>query len=123
MSHDMPRHITWGLHARFERAVTGPTSNPDARQAARLKIWSGELGRLKTIVCHSMSSLFNGSSHCLDVANILNNDSPVVWVQVTPQCTVAMAWCIGTCNCNAENGTHNGVMTGKVPFCCTPLYL
>ena len=30
---------------------------------------------------HSTSSLFNGSSHCLDVANILNNDSPVRWVQ------------------------------------------
>ena len=51
-------------------------------EAARQKIWSGDYGALKTIVMHSTSSLFNGSSHCLDVANILNNDSPVRWVQV-----------------------------------------
>ena len=50
-------------------------------EAARQKIWSGDFGALKTIVMHSTSSLFNGSSHCLDVANILNNDSPVRWVQ------------------------------------------
>ena len=50
-------------------------------EAARQKIWSGDLGQLKTIVMHSMSSLFNGSSHCLDVANVLNNDSAVIWVQ------------------------------------------
>jgi|EP01043_Picozoa_sp_COSAG02_P002998 predicted dehydrogenase len=50
-------------------------------EAARAKIWSGELGSLKTIVMHSTSSLFNGASHCLDVANFLNNDSPVQWLQ------------------------------------------
>jgi predicted dehydrogenase len=50
-------------------------------EAARQKIWSGDLGALKTVVMHSTTSLFNGASHCLDVANILNNDSPVRWVQ------------------------------------------
>ena len=29
-------------------------------QAARAKIWGGDLGALKTIVMHSTSSLFNG---------------------------------------------------------------
>ena len=49
---------------------------------------SGDIGKLKTIVVHSTSNLFNGASHSLDVANRLNDDSPAVWVQadvVTPE--------------------------------------
>ena len=55
--------------------------------AAYKKIWSGDIGKLKTIIVHSTSSLFNGASHSLDAVNRLNGDAKPVW-----------------CTCHLEDG-------------------
>ena len=55
--------------------------------AAYEKIWSGDIGKLKTIIVHSTSSLFNGASHSLDAVNRLNGDAKPVW-----------------CTCHLEDG-------------------
>ena len=42
---------------------------------------SGRLGRLKTLILHQTSALFNGASHGFDLLLRLNSDCPVSWVQ------------------------------------------
>ena len=42
---------------------------------------SGRLGALRSIIIYQNSALFNGSSHNFDVAQRLNGDNPVAWVQ------------------------------------------
>ena len=64
-------HLNMGTNRRYDNGY----------EAARTKIWSGDLGPLKSIVVHATGPLFNGASHCLDVAMILNNDSKVIWLQ------------------------------------------
>ena len=44
-------------------------------------IASGELGALRTLVIYANAELFNNSSHAFDVAQRLNGDQPVTWVQ------------------------------------------
>ena len=42
---------------------------------------SGRLGKLKSLVLHQTSTLFNGASHGFDLLQRLNSDCPVSWVQ------------------------------------------
>lgn len=42
---------------------------------------SGRIGRLKTLIIHQTSALFNGASHSFDLLLRLNGDCPVSWVQ------------------------------------------
>jgi predicted dehydrogenase len=42
---------------------------------------SGELGALKSIILYNTGTLFNTGSHIFDMAQRLNNDQPVLWVQ------------------------------------------
>ncbi len=41
----------------------------------------GRIGRLKTLIIHQTSALFNGASHSFDLLLRLNSDCPVSWVQ------------------------------------------
>jgi len=61
--------------------------------AAQRLVHSGELGQLKTIIAHSTSSLFNGSSHTFDAVNWLNKDAKPVSImgELTADPTVEMA--------------------------------
>ena len=51
--------------------------------ATKVLIDSGEIGRLQSIIIYDASTLFNTSSHWLDIALRLNDDRPVAWVQGT----------------------------------------
>ncbi len=44
-------------------------------------IENDRIGKLRTLILHSTSSLFNGASHGFDVLLRLNSDCPVSWVQ------------------------------------------
>lgn len=46
-------------------------------------IESQELGVLKSLVSYSTGTLFNTGSHCFDLLNYLNGDTPVQWVQAS----------------------------------------
>ena len=41
----------------------------------------GRIGKLKTLILHTTSALFNGASHGFDLLLRLNSDCPVSWVQ------------------------------------------
>ena len=42
---------------------------------------SGRIGRLRSLIIHQTSSLFNGASHSFDLLMRLNSDHPALWVQ------------------------------------------
>ena len=52
-----------------------------AYEAMKDVIDSGRLGALRAIIIYQNTSLFNGSSHNFDIAQRLNSDHPVAWVQ------------------------------------------
>ena len=52
-----------------------------AYDAMKDVIDSGRLGALRSIIIYQNTSLFNGSSHNFDIAQRLNSDHPVAWVQ------------------------------------------
>ena len=52
-----------------------------AYDAMKDVIDSGRLGPLRSIIIYQNTSLFNGSSHNFDIAQRLNSDHPVAWVQ------------------------------------------
>ncbi len=51
--------------------------------ALKALIDGGEIGGLQSIIIYDASTLFNMSSHWLDIALRLNDDRPVAWVQGT----------------------------------------
>ena len=71
------------LPLRFKLNLKGRGCTDTGYDAAHDLIWSGEIGKLKTLIVHTTSRLFNGASHSLDVANRLNDDSPAIWVQLS----------------------------------------
>ena len=51
--------------------------------ATKALIDSGEIGDLQAVIIYDASTLFNMTSHWLDIALRLNDDRPVAWVQGT----------------------------------------
>ena len=60
-----------------------PAVGPRLRRHQRRLIDSGEIGDLKAVIIYDASTLFNMTSHWLDIALRLNDDKPVAWVQGT----------------------------------------